>query len=216
MLPLGDDRHKLSTYLSGFACTPQIIQSNRCAAGNTVCALPIHCAILRFALAGGHDITNGRRYRTVIHVGINPGFFAFLFREPPFTGQRHLRSASRVGASYSTHPEPGNHGGFATTVFFRERYLGIEVPNTPFGLVAHPLSIVANIFSQPVRAMPVASHQRSLCFWIDRWTTCKLWRYFNQCLGYQHGNGIQIASMRLHAKPWRFQGNRTAATEGIE
>src|SRR5258708_21695584 len=127
MLPLGEDCHKLSTYLSDFTCTAQIIQSNMCAAGNTVRALPFHCAILRFALASGHGKTNGRRRRTVIHVGINPGFFAFLFGKPPFAGQWHLRTTSRVGASYTMHPEPGNHSGFATTIFFGECYFWIEV-----------------------------------------------------------------------------------------
>src|SRR5260221_14487255 len=100
----------------------------------------------------------------MIYDRLNPGFFAFLFRKPPFTSQRHLRSVSRVGASYSSCPEPGNHSGFAATIFFRECHLGIEVPNMTLGFVTHPLSIVANIFSQPVCSMPVTSHQRSLCF----------------------------------------------------
>ncbi len=147
MLPFCNDGHQLGFHSPSLALTANIIEWDRRAAGNTARALTVHRAILWFALVDGHGKVNSRRCRIVVHLWLNPGFFAFLFREPPFTGQRHLRSASGVGASYSTHPEPGNHGGFAATVFFRERHLGIEVPNTPFGLVTHPLPIVANIFS---------------------------------------------------------------------
>src|SRR3989442_43575 len=147
MLSFCNDSHQLGIHLPGLALTANIIKWDRCAAGNTACALTVHRAILRFALTSGHGKMDGRRRRTVIHVGINPGFFAFLFGKPPFAGQWHLRTTSRVGASYTTYPEPGNHGCFAATVFFRKHHLWVEMSDMLLGLVPHPLPIVANILS---------------------------------------------------------------------
>src|SRR5437660_1549979 len=127
MLSLRNDCHESCSHASGFALTTDIIEGYRGTTCNTSCALAVDCAILWLTSARCHRKVNGGWCTGMIYNRLYPRLFTFLFGEPPFTCEWHLRSTGRVGAGDSTYPEPGDDGGLTTTIFFRQCDFGIEI-----------------------------------------------------------------------------------------
>ena len=71
------------------------------------------------------------------------------------TRKGHVATAGRVGTLGSSSPNPGNHCGFATTLFCWNAYFWVEVTNSLKRLFFHPLAIITYVLSKAAGTLPI-------------------------------------------------------------
>ena len=87
-----------------------------------------------------------------------------------------------------------------------------------FSLIAHPLTVVADILCEPLGASAIPStapRKFGSRYWIDRRLSRELGRYLDHRLVDQYRDWIEVARVGFQAQPLRFQRQGTAAGEGI-
>ena len=99
----------------------------------------------------------------------------------------------------------------------RDLHLGVEVPDAPLRLVAHPLAVVAHVSRKARRALPLRP-RRPLplaALRIHRRSPGELRRDLDHRLVDQHRHGVEVAGVRLQPQALRLQGDRAAAGERV-
>ena len=84
----------------------------------------------------------------------------------------------------------------------------IEVSYPPFGLVAHPVAIVASVLGQPLRATPLSGNDRPVFRGgrVHGRLMGESRRDLEHRLADQHGHWIQIAGIGVEPEPLCFEG----------
>src|SRR5260370_13898889 len=176
LVPFCNNGHQLCTHSACFTLVTYMVKRYSSAASNTFYSLPIDSTNLRLTFSTRYGKMNSRRSRCMIYLWLNPCLFAFFLRKPPLIRQWHLPSPSRVRALHCTHPQPGDHRPCSSTIVIWQRHLRIQVPNTPFYLITHPLAIIATIVGEPSCTVPVTVFPGFAC---DRSLSGKLWWQFD-------------------------------------
>ena len=150
-----------------------------------------------------------------------PVLVAFFPRHLKRPHQRHGRAAGRIRTGHGPRPQPRDHRGFAA---LHQCHLGVETSDAPVRLLAHPTAVIANVVRQPRRTAPSAvffgfifcrGHAHRVRIRIDRRPIAELGRQFDQRLGDEHGDRVEIRPHRLQPEPLRLQWNGAAARERI-
>lgn len=89
--------------------------------------------------------------RAVSYERLNTDLRPLLRRERERAHERHARAAGGVRTRHCARPEPRDHGRLAPVWQHRIR---IQMTDPGERLVAHPLAVVANVLSEPLRAAP--------------------------------------------------------------
>ena len=102
----------------------------------------------------------------------------------------------------------------------RDSHLRVQMADAFLGFVPHPLSVVANIFGETLallaRLSPPSPLGLLLPFRVDRRQASELRRDFDQGLGDEDRNGVQVRSVSPKPESLGLQRYRTAAAERIK
>ena len=92
------------------------------------------------------------------------------------------------------------------------------MPDAALGFVAHPLSVIAHILGQSLRAFPGAKltmRRFRPRLWVDRRPAGKFRRNLDQRLGDKNRDGIEVRAVGAEAQALRLQRDRAAAAERV-
>ena len=140
----------------------------------------------------------------------DPRLVALLLAQPPRVDQRRLDGIRRVGTSDGSRPLPGDHRVLGPV---GRHGLRVKMTDSAFGLVAHPLPVVADVlgeaFSALIDVLLVSAgmhglHPRELRGDLD------------ECLVDEHGQRVEVAGVSLQAEALRLQRDRPASRERVE
>ena len=245
-IALGDDGHQACAHAPGHPFCLNIVWRNRRIrhdaakvrpTGQLGATLRPFC-ILGLANAHGEAIAVALNHRLDIRLSARPS------REHKGRGEGHIDvGKGGVRALHGTRPEPSDHRELPAEVGLKVGAIvyhlcgnlnpGVEVPNAPLGLIAHPLAIVADVLGQALSPAPNLFHcrgrggtQRVLnirsstllcvrCGKTHRRHARKLGWDLDHGLVDQHRHGVQIASVALQPEALGLKGQGTATGERV-
>src|SRR5579875_1391195 len=155
-----------------------------------------------------------KAHPAVLDHRLDPGFLALLLAEPEGADERHRGSTSWVGAGDRAGPDPGDDGGLAPVGEGRQR---VEVADAPLRFLAHPGAVVADVLGEALGAEPRSDGEAPVPIpGVDRWAVGEAGRQLDERLRDEHGDRVQVASMRDEAEALCFEGDRPTAAERVE
>ena len=106
-------------------------------------------------------------------------------------------------------PKPSNDRRFTTIL---KLCLWIEIPDALFGLLAHPLAVVAHIVGQAFCTFPGAVGIAIGIYWR---LVVKFWRNLDQRFRNQDSDRIEVGTVGAEPKALCFQRDRASAAERV-
>jgi hypothetical protein len=194
MVPLGDYRHELNSESTSLPFGSQMREWGGRTA-NEACRSGTY-----------HRPFNRGTFRTVTDLEVHalcdrirnrpdPSFLALPLAEPEAVYQGHPRLARWIWAGNSASPQPRDD---VRSHAIRKNGVGVEAADTTLCLIAHPSSVEAHIISQTLRTAPRPGARQSCpVVGMDGSLASEFRRQFNEGLGDEHGNRVEIARVRF-------------------